>query len=178
MEQTKILEALGFNGIRCQGDMGSSSSSTLVGTPRSLSLKLCTPANECTELLLSSKSKTSTSRWAQTMSPSRGCLTYKPDSIPVVDNTLPSNSMSLIIVIVIGANLLYAFYRLPFTIPMLFVFAERTQFAMAVPLCYQKSAYQAPYRLLLRIIEQSTLAARGANVLLCFTSLQSRAGLA
>lgn len=178
--QAKIPRATDINGTEDRDGMGSSSSSTLVGTPRSPSPKLSSRTNERTRLLPSSKNPASTSRWVRTIGTLRGWLTYQPDSIPIVNKTLPSNAMSLTILMLIGINIFYTLYRVSFTIPMLFVLADRTSlvFVANLPWLYLFAAKNQPIKLLTGYSYESlNILHRRLGELMCFAALLHSAGM-
>lgn len=80
----------------------------------------------------------------------KAILLYQPPPIPFINKTLPSNGMSLVLLAFIGLNAFYTFYRISFTIPELFVLADRCGlvFVANLPLLYLISAKNQPLRLL------------------------------
>lgn len=168
------------NGMEGQGDMGSSSSSTLVGTPRFPSPKLSALANERTQLLPSSKNSASISRRVRAIRYLRGWFTYQPRPIAAVHKTLPSNAMSLTVVVLIGINIFYTLYKVPFTIPMLFVFADRTSlvFVANLPWLYLFAAKNQPIKLLTGYSYESlNILHRRLGELMCLAALFHSLGM-
>ncbi|KAI4144287.1 MAG: hypothetical protein L6R39_004250 [Caloplaca ligustica] len=80
----------------------------------------------------------------------RAFLVYQPSPIPWVNRTLPSNGATLAVIAFLGLQAFYLFYRLPLSIPMLFVFADRTSllFVANLPLLYLFAAKNQPVKLL------------------------------
>ena len=80
----------------------------------------------------------------------RACLVYQPSPLPVINQTLPSNGCSLLVVAFLGLQVFYTFYHVPNSISMLFVFADRTAlvFVANLPLLYLFAAKNQPIKLL------------------------------
>jgi len=180
MGQTQTPQTSDIKGVEDQDGMGSSSSSTLVGTPRSPSPKLSTSPNERTQLLPSSKNPASTGKWVRTIGTLRGWLTYQPRLIPIVNKTLPANATSLTVTALLTINIFYALYRVPFTIPMLFVFADRSSlvFVANLPWLYLFAAKNQPIKLLTGYSYESlNILHRRLGELMCFAALLHSLGM-
>ena len=75
---------------------------------------------------------------------------HQPRPIPAVNKTLPSNGCTVLILAFLGLQVFYVFYKLPLSIPMLFVFADRTAllFVANLPLLYLLAAKNQPIKVL------------------------------
>lgn len=180
MGQTKRPQASGMKGVEIQDGMGSSSSSTLVGTPRSSSPKLSASANERTQLLSPPMNSISTGKWPPTIGTLRAWLTYQPRPIPIVNKILPANAMSLTVIILISINIFYTLYRVPFTIPMLFVFADRSSLVFVANLSwlYLFAAKNQPIKLLTGYSYESlNILHRRLGELMCLAALIHSLGM-
>ncbi|MCJ1244730.1 hypothetical protein MMC30_001929 [Trapelia coarctata] len=175
--QAKLPQGAGFT---VRDGMGSSSSSTLVGTPRSPSPKLSTLANERSHLLPSSRNPPPTGKSVRILGTLRGWLNYQPCPIPIVNKTLPSNAMSLTVLILIGINIFYTLYKVPFTIPMLFVFADRASlvFVANLPWLYLFAAKNQSIKLLTGYSYESlNILHRQLGELMCLAALLHSVGM-
>lgn len=56
---------------------------------------------------------------------SKSVLQYQPCPIPIIEKTLPTNAVSLLVLSWLALTLLYNLYRMPLTFFYLFVFADR-----------------------------------------------------
>lgn len=180
MGPTKRPQASDMKGVESQDAMGSSSNSTLVGTPGSSSPKLSDSANERTQLLSSSMNSISTGKWPRTIGTLRGWLTYQPRPIPIVNKILPANAMSLTVIILISINIFYTLYRVPFTIPMLFVLADRSSlvFVANLPWLYLFAAKNQPIKLLTGYSYESlNILHRRLGELMCLAALVHSLGM-
>lgn len=75
----------------------------------------------------------------------RRFLMHNPSPIPALTaptNHLPSNSTTLVVLLLLAVNLFYLFYHMPLTIPMLFAFADRASlcFVVNLPVLYVLAA--------------------------------------
>lgn len=72
----------------------------------------------------------------------KGWLIYQPSPIPIVNKALPSNGCTLFILAFLGLQAFYVLYKVTFSVPMLFVFADRTalMFVANLPLLYLLAA--------------------------------------
>jgi len=130
----------------------SSSSSTIEGssTPPNTAAKKVN-ADESSPLLPSSQpaSRNGPGIWRPYYE-LKALLQYQPPSIPIVNKTLPTNAVSLLVLAWIGLIIFYSFYRMPMTFMYLFVFADRCGiiFIANLPLLYILAAKNQPIKLL------------------------------
>ena len=77
-------------------------------------------------------------------------FTYQPRPMPSINKTLPSNGTSLSVIAFIGLQIFYSFFRMPLSLSMLFVFADRTSllFVANLPLLYLFAAKNQPIKFL------------------------------
>lgn len=77
-------------------------------------------------------------------------LVYQPKPIPFFNKSLPSNGTSVTILVLICIEIFYSFYIVYFSIPTIFIFADRTGllFAANLPLLYLLAAKNQPIRVL------------------------------
>lgn len=75
---------------------------------------------------------------------------YQPGPIPIVNEALPSNGCTLFILAFLGLQAFYVLYKVTLSVPMLFVFADRTAlvFVANLPLLYLLAAKNQPVRAL------------------------------
>ncbi|KAL8947010.1 MAG: hypothetical protein Q9222_006661 [Ikaeria aurantiellina] len=132
---------------RQQLPSSSSSSSTIIGTPPSPKDFVAHDFDEQTPLL-SSTTSLSLGVWISRRIHS--IVIYQPRPIPIVNKNLPSNGTSIVILAFIGLQVFYVFYRMPLSIPMLFVFADRTSllFVANLPWLYLFAAKNQPIKTL------------------------------
>ncbi|KAJ9620475.1 hypothetical protein H2203_007681 [Taxawa tesnikishii (nom. ined.)] len=126
----------------------SSTSSTLEGTstPPDIRKK---QADEQTPLL-GHETQDAVSRISYASNRIRSRLMYQPPNIPIVNKVLPSNLTTLVIILFMGLNAFYIFYRVPLEIMMSFIFADRVGllFVANLPLLYLFGAKNQPLKLL------------------------------
>ena len=125
-----------------------SSSSTLEGTASPPQpLKVDPVQDERIPLLGSSDVN---ARKSSVLKVFRAWMVYQPRPIPIINKTLPSNATTLTVLTLVAINIFYTLYRIPFTVPMLFVFADRTGlvFVANLPLLYLLAAKNQPVKLL------------------------------
>nr|OQO15775.1 hypothetical protein B0A51_17386 [Rachicladosporium sp. CCFEE 5018] len=74
----------------------------------------------------------------------------QPTSIPLTNRPLPENATSLLIACLLGLNIFYAAYNISWTLPLMFVWSNRTAlcFAANLPWLYLLGAKNQPLRLL------------------------------
>ncbi|KAI4123921.1 MAG: hypothetical protein LQ347_005947 [Umbilicaria vellea] len=126
----------------------SSSSSTLEGTASPTQpLKVDPVQEERSPLLRSPHVKT---RKASVLKILRAWMVYQPQPLSIINKTLPSNATTLAVLALIGIDIFYTLYKVPFTVPMLFVFADRAGlvFVANLPLLYLLAAKNQPVKLL------------------------------
>lgn len=74
-------------------------------------------------------------------------FTYQPGSLRGFRNRqMPSNATTLFMLLFLGINLFYLFFNLEFTVPMIFIIADRAGllFATSLPILYTLSAKNQP----------------------------------
>lgn len=133
-----------------QEEAWSSSSSTIEGsaTPPGAGKK----AGE-TSPLLGSRRGTHKSKSVGIWRPWYGLkaiLQHQPPRIPIVNKTLPTNAVSLLVLGWIGLTIFYNLYRMPLSFMYLFVFADRCGiiFIINLPLLYLLAAKNQPIKFL------------------------------
>ncbi|KAF2116002.1 hypothetical protein BDV96DRAFT_574950 [Lophiotrema nucula] len=107
-------------------------------------------------------------------------LQYQPPSIPIVNKTLPTNQVSLIILAFLGLNAFYNFYGMPMELKYLFVFADRCGllFSANLPLLYLLAAKNQPIKFLTGYSYESlNIFHRRVGELLCFEALLHFGGM-
>ena len=161
------------------GWASSSSSSTLDGTATPSSLKASRHDHERAPLLQTSLSDTKPQR----VSVWRSCqawLMYQPKPIPVINKVMPSNATTLAVLVLLGINIFYTVYKIPFTISMLFVFADRASlvFVANLPLLYLLAAKNQPIKLLTGYSYESlNIIHRRLGEIMCLLALIHSAGM-
>ncbi|KAI4172442.1 MAG: hypothetical protein LQ343_003532 [Gyalolechia ehrenbergii] len=125
----------------------SSSSSTIIGSSSSPKALRYYNDNEQTPLLERLRPP---ARGVQIIYWIRAFLIYQPRPIPLVNKTLPSNGTTMSVLVFLGLQVFYVFYKMPLSIPTLFVFADRTSllFVANLPLLYLFAAKNQPLKLL------------------------------
>ncbi|MCJ1484618.1 hypothetical protein MMC06_004791 [Schaereria dolodes] len=133
-----------------RGDGGSVSSSiTLNGTTNlSWALKHVVGSDEHTWLLPKSWNAGSSTRTVGLKATIRSWLVYQPRPIPIVHKTLPSNAVSIAVLVLYAINIFYTFYKVTLSVPLLFVFADRTSLLVVanLPMLYLFAAKNQPIR--------------------------------
>lgn len=73
---------------------------------------------------------------------------YQPRPIPIVNKTLPSNAVSLVVILYVSLNIFYTIYNIPVEAQYLFVLADRAGlvFVMNLPLLYLLGAKNNPLK--------------------------------
>ena len=105
---------------------------------------------------------------------------YQPPPIPYINKRLPQNGTSLSIMLFLGLNAFFLFYRTPFTRPMAYVFADRAGllFVANLPLLYLLSAKNTPWRSITgRSYEGLNILHRRTGELLCSFAVLHFAGM-
>jgi hypothetical protein len=131
----------------------SSSSSTVEGnvTPPNVSQqKKIDDANETSPLLAAQRPQRSRrGAWAPYYM-LKSVLQYQPRPIPIVNKTLPTNAVSLLVLAWIALTVFYNLYRMPLSFLYLFVFADRCGiiFISNLPLLYLLAAKNQPIKFL------------------------------
>ena len=110
----------------------------------------------------------------------RAWLMYQPRPIPVVNKTLPTNGTSLAILLFLALQIFYVFYKVPMSIPTLFVFADRTSllFVANLPLLYLFAAKNQPVKFLTGYsYEVLNIFHRRIGEIMCFHALLHSFGM-
>jgi NAD(P)H-flavin reductase len=78
----------------------------------------------------------------------KSVLQYQPPRIPIVNKTLPTNAVSLLVLAWVALNIFYNLYRMPLSFMYLFVFADRCGiiFITNLPLLYLLAAKNQPIK--------------------------------
>ncbi|KAI9879375.1 MAG: hypothetical protein M1830_008673 [Pleopsidium flavum] len=163
------------------GDTSSSSSSTLQGTGMPPSAgQVDNGDTEESTLLPKQHLIKKRRRRLHTLSHIYAWLNYQPRPIPVINKPLPSNVTTMAVLGFIGLNVFYVFYRVPLSIPMLFVFADRTSlmFVANLPLLYLLAAKNQPVRMLTGYSYESlNILHRRLGEVMCLLALLHSAGM-
>ena len=160
------------------GWASSSSSSTLDGTASPSSLKASRNYDERAPLLQSNSSNTKPQRVGVRRS-FQAWLMYQPKPIPVINKVMPSNATTLAVLVLLGINIFYTVYKIPFTIPMLFVFADRASlvFVANLPMLYLLAAKNQPIKVLTGYSYESlNIIHRRLGEIMCLLALIHSAG--
>jgi NAD(P)H-flavin reductase len=131
----------------------SSSSSTIDGSatpPDSTTVKTSNSADESSPLLPSRRPQPKSVGVWRPYYMLKAALQYQPPCIPIINKTLPTNAVSLLVLAWIGLNVFYNLYRMPLTFFYLFVFADRCGiiFIANLPLLYLLAAKNQPIKFL------------------------------
>ncbi|KAK8238377.1 ferric reductase transmembrane component [Phyllosticta capitalensis] len=105
---------------------------------------------------------------------------YQPRPIPFVNKQLPSNATSLAVLVLLGLNIFYLFFRTPLSIPLLFVFADRCGilFVSNLPLLYLFAAKNQPISWLTgRSYESLNIFHRRLGEIVCLLALLHGLGM-
>lgn len=107
-------------------------------------------------------------------------LVYQPKPIPLVNKMLPSNGSSITILIFVGVQSFFTFYRVPLSIPMMLIFADRAGlfFAANLPILYIFAAKNQPIKLLTGYSYESlNIIHRRLGEVMCLLALLHSAGM-
>ncbi|KAL8763434.1 MAG: hypothetical protein Q9184_000742 [Pyrenodesmia sp. 2 TL-2023] len=110
----------------------------------------------------------------------RAFLVYQPRPIPFINRTLPSNGATLAVLAFVGVQVFYVFYKMPLSVPMIFVFADRTSllFVANLPLLYLFAAKNQPIKLLTGYSYESlNILHRRLGEIMCLLALLHSAGM-
>ncbi|KAJ4382259.1 hypothetical protein N0V86_002592 [Didymella sp. IMI 355093] len=110
----------------------------------------------------------------------KAALQYQPPPIPVVNKTLPTNAVSLLVLAWLGLVLFYNFYRMPLNFIYLFVFADRCGiiFISNLPLLYLLAAKNQPIKFLTGYSYESlNIFHRRVGEVMCFEAFLHFAGM-
>lgn len=166
-------------GVENRSNGSSSSSSTLGGdaTPKDFNNG---KEDEQTPLLSKPCTTQSLDRGWLLTSRFKACLAYQPRPLPIVNKALPSNATTLAVSAFLGLQVFYTFFRIPLTIQMLFVFADRTAlvFVANLPLLYLFAAKNQPIKLLTGFSYESlNILHRRLGEVMCLLALLHSAGM-
>lgn len=135
-----------------EGEAWSSSSSTVEGSvsPPAPGKKVGDGATEASPLLGSRSSRPGPSALWKPYFILKAALQYQPRPLPVINRTLPTNGVSLLVLAWVALILFYNLYRMPLSFLYLFVFADRCGiiFISNLPLLYLLAAKNQPIKLL------------------------------
>ncbi|CAO2647967.1 Nn.00g088890.m01.CDS01 [Neocucurbitaria sp. VM-36] len=135
-----------------EAEAWSSSSSTIEGsaTPPDITDRKKFDADETSPLLPSQRAPRRPSGLWKPYYILKSILQYQPPCIPIINKTLPTNAVSLLVVTWVALNVFYNFYRMPLSFLYLFVFADRCGivFISNLPLLYLLAAKNQPIKLL------------------------------
>ncbi|KAH7552749.1 hypothetical protein BM1_08700 [Bipolaris maydis] len=131
----------------------SSSSSTIEGSatpPGSTTVKTSNSADESSPLLPSRRPQPKRVGVWRPFYILKAALQYQPPRIPIINKTLPTNAVSLLVLAWVGLNIFYNLYRMPLTFVYLFVFGDRCGliFVANLPLLYLLAAKNQPIKFL------------------------------
>ncbi|KAF2178865.1 hypothetical protein K469DRAFT_717837 [Zopfia rhizophila CBS 207.26] len=179
MIREKREDVKGIDTRNAEDEVWSSSSSTVEGTitppdPR----KKIDEGNERKPLLPGRKRKARVGTWRPYYA-LKSWMLYQPRPIPIVNKTLPPNETSLLVLAFIGLNVFYNFYRMPLSLDMLFVFADRCGLMPVanLPLLYLLAAKNQPIKFLTGYsYEALNIFHRRVGELICFEALLHSAG--
>lgn len=159
----------------------SSSSSTFwgsnVSTPKDENQEAGGERTPLLPLKSNPESKSQQPTWRKTL---KAWLTYQPRPIPIINKTLPSNSISLAVVTLWVLQIFYTFYHTPLSISLLFVFADRTSlvFVANLPLLYLFAAKNQPIKVLTGYsYEALNIFHRRLGEVMCLLALLHSAGM-
>ncbi|KAM0800407.1 ferric reductase like transmembrane component-domain-containing protein [Usnea florida] len=126
-------------------------------------------------------SSSSSSTLQEDFDPKTGaCLAYQPRPIPIVNKTLPTNGTTLMVLAFLGLQVFYTFYNISLSLPMLFVFADRTSlvFVANLPLLYLFAAKNQPIKRLTGYSYESlNVFHRRLGEVMCLLALLHSAGM-
>lgn len=110
----------------------------------------------------------------------KASLVYQPQPIPFINKALPSNGTSLAILVFVALQVFYVFYKLPLSIPLVFVFADRTSlvFIANLPLIYLFAVKNQPIKQLTGFSYESlNILHRRLGEVMCLLALLHSAGM-
>ncbi|KAL9114292.1 MAG: hypothetical protein Q9227_001714 [Pyrenula ochraceoflavens] len=78
----------------------------------------------------------------------KATLMYQPCPIPLINKELPSNSLTMLVLTLLGINIFFAFYRAPLSINYIFIAADRfgLMFVVNLPWLYILAAKNQPIK--------------------------------
>ncbi|EON67816.1 hypothetical protein W97_07071 [Coniosporium apollinis CBS 100218] len=110
----------------------------------------------------------------------RAWLMYQPRAVPFIKKVLPSNGLTLAILLFVGLNVFYTFYNVELSVFMLFVFADRAglMFVANLPILYLFAAKNQPIKLLTGYSYESlNIFHRRLGEVMCVLALLHSAGM-
>jgi len=133
-----------------EADAWSSSSSTIEGNATPPDAAGQKKVDETSPLLATSRPKRTSSNFWRPYYIVKAILQYQPPRIPLINKTLPTNAVSLLVLAWLGLTLFYNFFRMPLSFFHLFVFADRCGiiFISNLPLLYLLAAKNQPIKFL------------------------------
>lgn len=161
-------------------ESSSTSSSTLRGTASPPLRDYSTVSADESSPLLVQPSTGTTPRYSNMSSCVRAWLMYQPRPIPLIGKALPSNAISMTVVSFVTLNIFYCVYGIPFTIPTLFLFADRTalMFVVNLPPLYLFAAKNQPIKLLTGYSYESlNVVHRRLGEIMCLLALLHSVGM-
>ncbi|KAF2871904.1 hypothetical protein BDV95DRAFT_570892 [Massariosphaeria phaeospora] len=166
-----------------EGEAWSSSSSTVEGNvtpPDGAKGKKVDDADETSPLISASERSRDMKRSRKNLGIRKpyyvlkSWLLYQPRPLPLVHKTLPSNAVSLLVLAFLALNAFYNLYRMPLSLPYIFVFADRCGIAFTanLPLLYLLAAKTQPIKFLTgHSYESLNIFHRRLGELLCLEAL-------
>lgn len=159
-----------------ESEAWSSSSSTIEGniTPPERVARKGGDADESSPLLSSRQSNRNSSTSWRPLYILKSILQYQPPAIPIINKTLPTNALSLLVLAWVALSIFYNLYRMPLSFLYLFVFADRCGiiFISNLPLLYLLAAKNQPIqRLTGYSYESLNIFHRRVGEVMCFEAL-------
>ncbi|KAK5125576.1 hypothetical protein LTR08_005204 [Meristemomyces frigidus] len=105
---------------------------------------------------------------------------YQPRALPIIEKTLPANSTTLLIVLLLGLNVFYAVYNIHWEIKLAFIVSDRTAalFVANLPWLYVLAAKNQPLKLLTGYsYENLNILHRRLGEILCLLAVFHGAGM-
>lgn len=159
----------------------SSSSSTLREIPQSIKDENSRyKVDEQSPLLLTAHDGPKRSQGTHIGLKIKSWLVYQPRPIDFINKTPSANATTVVVLVMIGIQIFYSFYRVPLSIPTVFVLADRTSlvFAANLPLLYFLAAKNQPIRLLTGYSYESlNIFHRRLGEILCLLALLHSVGM-
>lgn len=131
--------------------------------------------NESTPLIR--KTRAARKSWNRCL---RSWLMWQPQNIPILNKTLPANATSLAVLLFLGLNIFYLFYRVDISVSTLFIFADRAGlvFVANLPLLYVFAAKNQPIKWLTGYsYEGLNIFHRRLGEMMCFCAFLHGAGM-
>jgi hypothetical protein len=136
--------------IRDEADAWSSSSSTIEGNTTPPETAGQKKVDETSPLLATQRPGRKMLAIWRPCYVTKSMLQYQPPRIPIINKTLPTNAVTLLVLAWLGLTLFYNLYRMPLSFFYLFVFADRCGiiFISNLPLLYLLAAKNQPIKFL------------------------------